>query len=357
MLAAAALGVLVAGAAHGADSSPAKTIRVRPQAVFRTDSVAKLAASGPRAAVATKKQHGCGQIVVWTAPGRRVSRFALGELGCHFDGVGELALGGGQVAWTEEGGGNDLELTLMAARLPRGRKRQLEYQVNGDRAGGDPTGGWVGNVVGSGASLAYNVWHVDCGRPPGESCSDGDPKLLVTNERLYRIATGARALTATGHYIYALAAAGGRRFAVVRSDGVATIGAGGRPEAFVPEAPRAVRAVRLTASALVLETAQALDLYNPATGAAIKSIPLGPTPLPLVGATRRYALLHAGARTILVRLADGSTAGVELPPVALHSLVDVRLTDAGLFYAYDAAKGRAPGRVGFVPARALFAAF
>lgn len=351
------LGVLVAGAARGADPSRAKAIRARPRAVFATDKVLKLAANGPRAAVVTKRRRGCGQVVVWTAPRRRVTRFGLGELGCHFDGVDELALGGGQVAWTEMGGGNDLELTLMTGRLPRGRKKQLEYQVNGDRAGEDPTGGWVGNIVGSGASLAYNVWEVACGRPAGESCYKGDPKLRVTNQRLYRVVAGAKTLTATGDDIYALAATGGGRFAVVRTDGVGTIGADGERDAFVPEPPQAVRAVRLTGSALILEKAHSLELRDPGNGTLTKSIPLGSAPLDLVGATEHYALLHTGTRTDLVRLADGATAAVELPPAALRSLVDVRLTDAGLFYAYNLAKGRTPGRVGFVPARALVASF
>src|SRR5436190_8025621 len=120
LLAAAVLGVFVAGAARGADLWSPRTSLVRPQSVFRTDRILMLAADGPRAAVVTSKKHGCGQVVVWTAPGRDVSRFGLGNLGCHFDGVGELALGGGQVAWIEEGGCNDLELALRAASLPRG---------------------------------------------------------------------------------------------------------------------------------------------------------------------------------------------------------------------------------------------
>jgi hypothetical protein len=354
-----AVGALVAGGAQGAQRRATTTIRVKPQAVFRTDRVLKLAANGSRAAVVTRKPRGCGGIVVWTAPGARVSRFALGELGCHFDGVDELALAGGQVAWTEMGGGNDLELTLMTGRLPRGRTKQLEYDVNGDRAGGDPTGGWIGNVVGSGPLLAYNVWTVVCDRPTDEQCGEGDPKLRVTDELLSRIAAGAKTPISSGHDGYALAAAGGARFAVVRSDGVATVGLDGKTDAFVPEPAGAIRAVRLTATALLVEKAHTLELHDPANGALIKSIELGPAPLPLAGATERYALLHAGARTVLVRLADGSAATVALPSATVHTLVDLRLTDAGLFYAYTVgpAKGRQPGRIAFVPARVLVSSF
>jgi hypothetical protein len=94
LLVAAVFGALVAGAARGADLSSSKTSPIRPQSVFRTDRILMLAADGPRTAVVTSKKHGCGQVVVWTAPGRRVSRFGLGNLGCNFDGVGDLALGG-----------------------------------------------------------------------------------------------------------------------------------------------------------------------------------------------------------------------------------------------------------------------
>jgi hypothetical protein len=341
---------LVAGAARGG-----QTTRAKPQAVFRTDRILMLAANGSRAAVVTSRKHGCGSVVVWTAPGRRVSRFALGELGCHFDGVDELALGGGQVAWIEAGGGNDLELTVMSGRLPRGRTKQLDYEVNGDRAGEDPTGGWVGNLVGAGSLLAYNRWQVVCDRPAGEECGNGDPDMRVTGEQLVRLEGGRAATTATGAGVYALAAAGGGRLAVVGNGGVATVTASGKQLAFVPDAVAAPRAVGLTPSALLLEQATTLALYDPVTGEPGSSIELGgAASLTLAGASERYALLAGKRRLVLVRLADGARAELARPP---GSLVGARLTDAGLFYASDLAHGLRPGRIAFVPTRGLAAAF
>jgi hypothetical protein len=288
---------------------------------------------------------------------RGASHFALGGLGCGGDGVGELALGGGQVAWTEEGGGNDLELTVMAGRLPRGKTKQLEYEINGDRAGGDPTGGWVGNLVGSGSSLAYNSWDVACDRPPGEECGDGDPKARVTNEKLVRVGKAGTSAIGSGHEAYALAAVAGGRFAVMRADGVATLRSTGEPAAFVPDPGRTVRAVGLSPTALAIERASTLDLYDPLTGSLSKSIGLGSAaPLRLVGVTQSYALLRGSPGMALVRLGDGSAVTLALLPAA-RSPVDVRLTDAGLFYAYNVARGHHLGRVGFVPARSLAHAF
>jgi hypothetical protein len=357
LLAAAVLGAFVAGAARGADPSSPRTSHIRPQSVFRTDRILMLAADGPRAAVVTRKKHRCGQVIVWTAPGRRVSRFGLGALGCNSDGVGELALGGGQVAWIEKGGGNDLELGLEAARLPRGHRKQLDFDVNGDRAGGDPAGGWVGNLVGAGALLAYNRWTVVCDQPSGYECGDGDPHLRLTQERLVELANGRRKTVGAGQGVYSLAAAGGARLAVIRADGVATMTATGAQAAFVPASGETVRAVGLSAAALGLERSSTLDLYDPATGAPQKSIPLqSAASLQLVGLTQKYALLRRGARIAIVRLSDGLVVTL-VPARAPSSFVGARLTEAGLFYAYDLRGGRDPGRVAFVPARALATAF
>src|SRR5438309_4531033 len=90
----------------------------RADAVFSVRGrITILAADGNRAAVSTRVKPGCGRIVVWTAPGKTSIRVKPGILGCAGDGVSQLALGGGRVAWIEQGGGNDLEMTVMAAKL------------------------------------------------------------------------------------------------------------------------------------------------------------------------------------------------------------------------------------------------
>jgi hypothetical protein len=249
-------------------------------------------------------------------------------------------------------------MMVMAAPLRGGRTKQLDYQVNGDRAGGDPTGGWVGNLVGAGSVLAYNRWTQACDRPPDATCGDGDPLLRVTGERLVRIVAGRPAVVAQGPSAFALTAAGGSRFAVARADGVATITAAGAPLAFVADPQSAIRGVGLSASTLALERTFTLDLYKPSSGAALRSILLGPAAaLQLAGVTDKYALLRGPRRVVLVRLRDGAMARLAFPSGVIRSLVEARLTDAGLFYAYNLKRGADPGRVVFVAAPALAAAF
>ncbi|HEX6679561.1 MAG TPA: hypothetical protein VF063_02840 [Gaiellaceae bacterium] len=353
--------VLVAGAvllSVPGTASGSKSAALRPTAIFRTGKIALLAADGTRAAVAPAKRRPCGAVVVWNTSTGRSSGFRLHTNGCMGDGVRELALGDAQVAWIEHGGGNSLELTVFAARLGGGRARELDFQANGDRAGADPAGGWVGFLRGGGSVLAYNRWRVVCDRPDVFSCGEKDPQLRITDERLIRIALGRVHPVASGPAAYAVTTAGGGRIAVQRPDGIATYTSAGRSLAFVPDPQHRVTGVGLSSSALALERNSTLDLYDAETGAPRRSIGLGSETSPaLLGLTKTLALVELPRTLLLVRLADGARATIALPLVAQRGLVGVRLTDAGMFYAYNLRSGSAPGRVAFVPTRALAKAF
>ena len=341
-----------------ASATGSKSAVLRPTLTLHTGKIALLAADGTRAAVAPTKRRPCGAVVVWNASTHRSSGFRLHTNGCSGDGVRELALGDDQVAWIEHGGGNDLELNLFAARLSGGRARQLDFQANGDRAGADPAGGWVGFLRGGGSVLAYNRWLDVCDRPDVFSCGEKDPQLRITDERLIRIALGRAHAVASGPAAYAVAAAGGGRLAVQRPDGIATYTSAGQSLAFVPDPRHAVTDVGLSSSTLALARNSALDLYDPQTGIARNSIGLGVVASPrLLGVTKTLALVELPRALLLVRLADGARATVALPRVAQTGLVGVRLTDAGMFYAYNLRSASAPGRVAFVPTRALAKAF
>jgi VCBS repeat protein len=319
--------------------------------------VTMLAADGSRAAVTTSVKHGCGRIVVWTAPGRRSTSVKPGFLGCSGDGVSELALGARRVAWIEEGGGNSLEMTVMAAKLG-GAAKQIEYEANGDRAGGDPSGNWVGELFGGGPVLAYNSWTQTCDRGPDFSCGDYDPLLRVTGEKLVRIVNGRRTIVARGPAAYPLAAVGGGRMAVEAAGSVTIRTASGAQVARVPDPNKGARAVALSQTRLAIERTFTLDLYNPATSAAVKSLPLGPAAaLRLEDVTSRLALLLGPRRLVLVRLSDGKL--ISLPPrsVAAATLVGGKLTEAGLFYAYNTRNASLPGRIVFEPMGKLLARF
>ena len=60
---------------------------------------------------------------------------------------------------------------------------------------------------------------------------------------------------------------------------------------------------------------------------------------------------------MLVRLSDGALISLPLASTVAQGLVDAKLTAAGLFYAYNVAKGKAKGRIVFEPTSRLLARF
>jgi hypothetical protein len=314
-----------------------------------------LAADAGRAAVVTARdKRACGPVVVWT-PSRRVIRSF--KRGCLNDGVGELALSDRQVAWIEEGGGNNLELSVMLANLAGRSAKEVDFETNGDRAGGDPTGDWVGQLQGGGSVLAYNAWEVGCAHtnPDGDYCE----WVSVGKRQLVQLSSGRRRIVRSGPDSYPLGAAGGGRMAVAAGGAVHVYGPAGAIVTSVPNpAEDPARAVALSASRLVVERTFGLDLYSPRTGTKTTSLGLGPAAsLRLVAVSSKLALLRGPRRLVLVRLADGRLASLPLVSQTGQPLVDARLTDAGLFFAYNVKKTAKKGRVAFVSTAALLRRF
>jgi hypothetical protein len=345
------IALVLTAAGQGAEQS-------RPDALFSIKGhITLLAADGNRAAVSTRVKPGCGRIVVWTAPGGTSTRVKPGILGCAGDGVTQLALGSGRVAWLEQGGGNDLEMSLMSAQVGAGAAKEFDFATNGDRAGGDPTGEWLGQLRGAGAVLAYNSWTEVCDKPMDQECGENDPQLRRTNEKLIRLANGRRLVVASGATAYPLSAVGGGRVAVETAGAVTIRTASGAQIAAVPIAGTRARALALTTTRLALERALTLDLYNPATGAAGTSLPLGPfASLGLAGLNSKLALLRGHERLALVRLSDGKRITFPLR-LRAATLVGARLTEAGLFYAYNTQSRSQPGRIVFEPTANLVSRF
>jgi len=347
-----ALVCLVAVLSTGAAQSFAATSQA--DAVISVQGrITLLAADGNHAAVTTTVKRACTRrIVVWSAPGRSSVSMKPGILGCAGDGVTQLTVGGGRVAWIEQGGGNSLEMAVMAAGLTGGARKQFEFATNGDRASGDPSGQWVGQLLGGGSLLAYNRWTQVCDRPEVEACGHKDPQLRLTDQELIRIAAGRRAVVLRGPAAYPLIAVGGGHLAVAKADGVTIRDASGAEVVAVPNAGGECAA--LSTTRLAVETASTLDLYDPTTGARGRSLSLGPaTALPLAGVTSRLALLRGPHRLVLVRLGDGKRISFPLRGAAA-TLVGAGLTDAGLFYAYNV---RGSGRIVFEPTGKLTARF
>jgi FG-GAP-like repeat len=335
--------------AVGAGSLPGRSTRV-----FSTRRpISLLAVDGDRvAAMTTPVKRACGRILVWASPNRRPRSFKTDE-GCYDatipPHVTELALGGGQLAWIVAAGGNYLELSLQVARLSGGRTKTIDGANNGDGAAGDPAGSWLGRLQGEGPLLVYNGWTLTCTVPPDYACGWSEPTLRPVRQRLVRIVGGRRAVVGHGASSFPVSAVGGGRMAVEAAGAVTVFGTrGGRVAVVPPVEGDPPRAVALSRTKLAVQRTFELDVHDPASGRKAKSIPLGPAAaLRLVGVNARLALLRGQHRIVLVRLSDGKLASVRFAPRTAGTVVDMKLNESGLFYAYNVRSAKPGGRIVF----------
>ncbi len=118
------------------------------------------------------------------------------------------------------------------------------------------------------------------------------------------------------------------------------------------------RAVALSSTRLAIERTFTLDVYDPRRGGTAMSLPLGTAAsLQLIGVNTKLALLRERRRLVLVRLLDGKLISLPLGTAASKGFVAARLTDAGLFYAYNRPLAAAKGRIVFEPTSSLLARF
>jgi len=346
--------VLFQTAARPAAARSAKKL---PQTLLSTTlPVTKLAADGARVAALTSANVGpCSEpraqrIVVWANLHRAAQRFATDTC------VDELALGAGRVAWIQRACGNSCDLTVEVATLGSTKPKAVDFVNNGDGAGEDPNGGWVGHLLGQGTVLAFNSWVVCDANDPdhlGETCPAKDPATGLATQRLIRVAPTPTAVLKSGAGAYDLAAAGAGRLAVTAGSKVALVAPNGKTTCSAATSALPPHGVALTPTKLIVESSLSLDLYDSATCTKTRSLPLGPAAqLRLSGATSQLALLTGFGRIVLVRLNDGKQVAL-----AVTSAVDAKLTQAGLFYAYNTPKRMLKGHVVFAPTASLTTLF
>jgi FG-GAP-like repeat len=326
--------------------------------------ISNFAADGKRAALCLATYP--PRLLVWSAPGRRSRSFKA-------DCESELAIAGGRVAWIEYWFGNTHRgYGVFVAGVSGGRRREVEGTRFEDIETENPQdvgGPWLGQLIGGGSLLAYNSWSVDCVPPPCDEecyeeggsggCSDGNPTLRVASKALWRIGARRPVVLRRGPSAYPLRAVGGGRIAVEPAAGVLVLTPNGRRVSTVPaQKTDPPRQVALSRTRLALLRTFALDLYNPATGARQTSIALGPAAgLELAGVNSQLALLRGKGHLVLVRLRDGKLVAFPLGAAAAGGFVDAKLTQAGLFYAYNLSRGAKKGRVVFEPTTRLLARF
>ena len=119
----------------------------------------------------------------------------------------------------------------------------------------------------------------------------------------------------------------------------------------------APRVIALSRTWLAVERKSTLDLYNASNGVGVSSLQLGTAaPLRLGGVSSKLAVLRSANRLVLVRLSDGKQRALTLAR-GTKPIVDARLTEAGLFYAYNTPRASAKGRIVFEPTAKLLARF
>jgi hypothetical protein len=329
---------------------PGRALRGR-DAVFGTRKpITALAANGKHFAVCA------GSVpTAWSAPGHASVTFKTGTYGgCDQD----LAVSADRVAWTQSVGCGNTECVVgvFVSKLSGGRPQEVDEEQN--FCGGGPclpTGVWISDLLGGGPLIAWSDQTVEC----TANCDEGEhffAQYAVTAQTLVRFYGGhargvrqdraARPLLAVGGGRMALQVGG--RIVVLKPSG-ARVSAVSAPD---------VQSVALSGTELGIAGRSALRLCDPATGRLRKTIALGPNAaLQLAGITSRFALLRGPHALVLLRLSDGALVSFPLASKVAARLVDAKLTAAGLFYAYNVARGKSKGRIVFEPTSRLLARF
>jgi hypothetical protein len=105
---------------------------------------------------------------------------------------------------------------------------------------------------------------------------------------------------------------------------------------------------------LAVQRGATVDAYDATTGAKRYSHELrtdgGPLPV-LLGVQGDIAVYETGGAIHVLRLSDGVDKALRLPGAA--PALYARLEPAGLFVSWNKMHDRRPGRLGFIPLRAL----
>jgi hypothetical protein len=310
--------------------------------------VRAMAADGDRVALSVGFGGGCVNVLVWEPTRKRVVRLQPASA-CEpnpREGTNAVALAGTRAAWLRTAGGNSLEMWLRSATLTRTTPVDIAMTATTGDAG---HGELIRRPIGDGALIAFTVEHrCDAYTNEGPSqCPLGVEHGTVLDAAVYAIGglglcpTRARrdppgcSRIARSEGELTVLAVHGRRMAVRADRGVLLLGrTGGVLRTF----DVAARTAALTDTRVALRTADAVEVYDLASGdlvqrfAAARDVRLEDL--------ERDVLVTASAGTLtLRRLGGGRTVTFHTGGVARG-----QLEPAGLFVS-------GARRVTFLPMR------
>ena len=328
-----------AGRVTPARRAAVRTLRPARLPVVATSSVVDLLDQvGTRGAAVLS--HQTSESCALTTWGRRPGpapprRIAAGNGGC----VDELALSPTHTYWTlsyEEG--HSIAFTELWARSTTGRSRPVAVADHAERSF------FLGNLRGDASIQVYNTWW-------GAWLKPRAPKLWRLNGKQ-------RLLIGSGPDSAPVIVAGGERIAVLRPNrSVVILDGSGRRLRAIPIRRGAVHGAALDRDQLVLLRRAAIEAYSLRTGRLRHRRAIDPDPwvrVTLHDAHGDVVVYSRGVAITLLRLSSGRSAELDLPNQA--GPTDAALEADGLYYSYNVAHTRRPGRIAFVPRAALEAA-
>jgi TolB protein len=315
-----------------------------------------LSAEGRRVAVAPLVPYSgdapllpSGPILVWRPGGRSIAAHVAA--GCTFP--SDVTLAGPRLAFDCDSSGADT-ISQSVRVFTGGARPPVEVFYGGNGAHGEINSGTMLRALAGDSSLVAFT---------SETFEWTQTDTVLVAKRLWRIDGVRRRRLLAGRGLGdpvdvdrgRIALQGGRA-------GAAVVDGNGRrldrlrvPELRSPPFQWVQRRLVLTGSQAAVLAGRRLHVYELRSGRRVASWPLARPPQELAGAAAGLVAFVHGRFVHVVRLRDGHATVFEVPAQRIPGAnpgtrrVEADLSPHGLYYSYNVARSRYPGRVAFVP--------